>query len=139
MVILPNRTRYDHRVKSNEALDVNKKPKRGEWFFSSRIKYKTALKITHFIFTHTRSWHPSIYIYNFQTTKRQLELHICHTCFLIPFLPFLPVLYDVVLLKKKKEIFKPETATGRKRSTPLCYAKKSLFSGRNFQKNKSKR
>jgi len=47
--------------------------------------------------------------------------------------------YDVVLLKKKKEIFKPETATGRKRSTPLCYAKKSLFSGRNFQKNKSKR
>jgi len=47
--------------------------------------------------------------------------------------------YEVVLLKKKKEIFKPETATGRKRSTPLCYAKKSLFSGRNFQKNKSKR
>ena len=31
------------RVKSNEALDVEKKPKRGEWFFSSRIKYKTAL------------------------------------------------------------------------------------------------
>jgi len=33
MVILPNGTRYDHRVKSNEALDVDKKPKRGEWFF----------------------------------------------------------------------------------------------------------
>ena len=31
--------------------------------------------------------------------------------------------YDVVLLKKKKEIFKPETSHWQeKRSTPLCHA-----------------
>ena len=114
MVILPNRTRYDHRVKSNEALDVNKKPKRGEWFFSSRIKYKTALKITHFIFTHTRSWHPSIYI--------------CHTCFLIPFLPFLPVLYHTTSYcwKRKKKYLNPKQPLAG-RGPRLFVMQKNLF------------
>ena len=49
-----------------------------------------------------------------------------YTCFLIPFLPFLPVLYDVVLLKKKKEIFKPETALAG-RGPRLFVMQKNLF------------